>query len=1190
MEVKEMKKIILLTLILLIFAPIFGAKVVKASITGVTFNAVASGGQDTRGDDTAGNTNAHWQVTISFDNSGNLLQNGDTITITFPSGFDFSSSTITLGSFGSVTLSVSSQAGNIIVIDVTANQGGGETGNITVDITGATNTTHAGNLNGTVRVDHNSVPTSETKTGTVLVIPDLISNITINPHPWYMSVGETKTFIGESFDQYGNRRTDVFDIYQWEDKFNWEIELDTPPTGNAIFTSPTGNVDEVTIQATDWGHLKLKAFYPPSGPPYTIWGSSDIYVRSYVSPARVYVNPPYAGSPAEYEIRFSLGPGGGLIGGTDWIEITFPYDTYVPSGIWYFDVLINGYPAIAHYVYGRTVRITVPYTLSGGSYVVVTFPIEAGIINPTRSGTYRLKVSTSKELTVVSSYPYIIYSSVISRPKVKVEPNVIDAVARYTITFKTGPSGDLRAHFDVISVKFPSGTYVPDLIGEDEVKVNGFDAYEVSVSGRKVTIKTPVSINSGEEVEIIFTKECGIRNPENPGNYYLSVATSKEPTYVTSYYYEIVESMIKNLKVTVIPSVTKVEAEYRISFTTGEHGALEEGDKIYIKFPSYTKLPDSIDRHLITINGEILDKSPDINKTERLITLKTPFSFGDEEEVAIIISREAGIKNPGIPGSYKLKVWTEKEPTEVLSNFFTLIESRITPVSVKVTPPTVGRNLSFEIKFKTGPGGSMREGEYIYIRFSKGVKLPSRILKEYVKVKGINPTSNIPVDNNLLTIKTPVPIGREEEVTVSLLEEAGIKTDKEGECSIWVYTSREPEEVLMPSFLVYPSPTTSISVSPEAPDGMNGWYKTTPIIELKSKSKYDDNPDIFFRWDNGEWLKYTEVITPPEGVHILYYFARDHLGSEELPKSKIFKLDTTVPFIMNLNVRDGMYVNTEELEITGNISEPLSVLLIQGRRIEIGSSGFFKTTVLLNEGTNTISFVVIDVAGNRAYRGVKVIRDTIPPEIEIEYPAPWITVHTKVIEVRGKTEPGVELKVNGEKILVREDGKFVGEVKLKRSGTNALEFVVRDKAGNVTRKSVAVILILRVRIELFIGKREAYVNDMKKMLDYPPFIYRERTMVPLRFISEGFGADVEWDPVVRVATITLLNEEKVVIKVSLDSNVASLNGKPYIMDVEPVIKEGRLFVPIRFIAEGFGAGVEWFPEERKVVIIYPRGG
>ncbi len=1187
-----MKKLIILILVVLLIAPFFWVKQAEGALTGVTFTAVNPGGQDTQGDNTAGNTNAHWQVTIDFDDSGNLLQNGDKITITFPSGFDFTSSGVNATPFGSVSISVNSHNGNTIILDVTSDQNSGETGSITVDITNAKNPTHAGNMTGTVRIDYNSVPASESRNGSILIIPDLISNITINPHPWYMSVGETKTFIAESFDQFGNKRTGVFSIYGWEDKFNWSIELDTPPSGNAIFTTSTSNVDEVTIQATDWGHFKLKAFYPPGGPPYTIWGSADVYVRSYVTPARVYVNPPYAGSPAEYEIRFSLGPGGGLTGGVDWIEITFPYDTYVPSGLWYYDVLINGYPAVAHYVYGRTVRITVPYTFSGGAYIVVTFPLEAGIINPTRSGTYRLRVSTSKEPTVVTSHSYVIYSSVISRPKVEVNPNVISAVAEYTITFKTGPSGSLRAHFDVISVKFPSDTYVPDLISEEDVKINGFDAYEVSTSGRKVTIKMPISVESKEEVEIVFTKECGIKNPTEPGNYYLTVATSREPTYITSYYYKIVESMIKNLTVSVNPSVTKVEAEYRISFTTGEHGSLEEGDRIYIKFPSYTKLPDSIDRHLITINGEILDKSPDIDKTDRLLTIKTPVSFGDEEEVVIIISREAGIRNPGIPGSYKLKVWTEKEPTKVLSNLYTLTESKITPISVKVMPPTVGMNLSFEIKFKTGPGGSMREGEYIYIRFSEGVNLPSFIPKEFVKVKGISLSSNPTVseDKNLITIETPVPIAREEEVTVVILKDAGIKIKEEGEYSLWVYTSRETGEVLFPSFLVYPPPETEIKVSPETPDGMNGWYKTTPIIELKAKSKYDKNPDIFFRWDNGAWSKYTGVITPPEGVHVLYYFARDHLGSEELPKSFIFKLDTTPPVIMNLNIREGMYVNKESIEITGNVSEPLSVLLIQGRRVPIGSSGFFKTSIPLNEGANTISFVVIDVAGNRTFRGVKIIRDTIPPDIEIEYPVPWITVHTKVIEVKGKTEPGVELKVNGKPIPVREDGRFFGEVKLERSGTNALEFVVKDRAGNITRKSIAVILILKVRIELTIGNREAFVNDMKKFLDYPPFIYKGRTMVPLRFISESFGADVEWDSVVRVATIVLEDGEKITIKVSPDSNVASINGEPYTMDVEPIIREGRLFVPIRFIAEGLGAEVNWLPEERKVVIIYPRGG
>gem|GEM_PF-5261011 len=50
-----------------------------------------------------------------------------------------------------------------------------------------------------------------------------------------------------------------------------------------------------------------------------------------------------------------------------------------------------------------------------------------------------------------------------------------------------------------------------------------------------------------------------------------------------------------------------------------------------------------------------------------------------------------------------------------------------------------------------------------------------------------------------------------------------------------------------------------------------------------------------------------------------------------------------------------------------------------------------------------------------------------------------------------------------------------------------------------------------VRIELPIDSATAYVNGEAVTLDVPAMLHNERTMVPLRFIAEATGADVEWD-------------------------------------------------------------------------------
>lgn len=48
-------------------------------------------------------------------------------------------------------------------------------------------------------------------------------------------------------------------------------------------------------------------------------------------------------------------------------------------------------------------------------------------------------------------------------------------------------------------------------------------------------------------------------------------------------------------------------------------------------------------------------------------------------------------------------------------------------------------------------------------------------------------------------------------------------------------------------------------------------------------------------------------------------------------------------------------------------------------------------------------------------------------------------------------------------------------------------------------------------IWMFVGNEMLYVNGIQKTLDVPPCLVDERTLVPVRAISESFGANVYWD-------------------------------------------------------------------------------
>lgn len=48
-------------------------------------------------------------------------------------------------------------------------------------------------------------------------------------------------------------------------------------------------------------------------------------------------------------------------------------------------------------------------------------------------------------------------------------------------------------------------------------------------------------------------------------------------------------------------------------------------------------------------------------------------------------------------------------------------------------------------------------------------------------------------------------------------------------------------------------------------------------------------------------------------------------------------------------------------------------------------------------------------------------------------------------------------------------------------------------------------------VTLQIGSEKAFVNSEEKQLDVKALIKDDRTFVPLRFVSEALGAEVEWD-------------------------------------------------------------------------------
>jgi exopolysaccharide biosynthesis protein len=97
------------------------------------------------------------------------------------------------------------------------------------------------------------------------------------------------------------------------------------------------------------------------------------------------------------------------------------------------------------------------------------------------------------------------------------------------------------------------------------------------------------------------------------------------------------------------------------------------------------------------------------------------------------------------------------------------------------------------------------------------------------------------------------------------------------------------------------------------------------------------------------------------------------------------------------------------------------------------------------------------------------------------------------------------------------------------------------------------------------------VND-SFVEEFRGFVYNEKTMVPFRGIFERIQAEFNWDNVNRVLTAKK-GKESIVLRP--DNLIAEVNGEPVTLDVAPTIRDGHIYIPLRFVAEALGAKVTW---------------
>lgn len=121
-------------------------------------------------------------------------------------------------------------------------------------------------------------------------------------------------------------------------------------------------------------------------------------------------------------------------------------------------------------------------------------------------------------------------------------------------------------------------------------------------------------------------------------------------------------------------------------------------------------------------------------------------------------------------------------------------------------------------------------------------------------------------------------------------------------------------------------------------------------------------------------------------------------------------------------------------------------------------------------------------------------------------------------------------------------------------------------------------------IEFTMGSTDFYVSDdgiEKLQLEAAPYTDNDRTMVPVRVVSENFGADVDW--VEETSTVIIQSGDKK-LELTIGSSDAYVNGELKVLDAAACEINGRTMVPLRFISEELGKNVEYVETSEQIII------
>jgi hypothetical protein len=146
-----------------------------------------------------------------------------------------------------------------------------------------------------------------------------------------------------------------------------------------------------------------------------------------------------------------------------------------------------------------------------------------------------------------------------------------------------------------------------------------------------------------------------------------------------------------------------------------------------------------------------------------------------------------------------------------------------------------------------------------------------------------------------------------------------------------------------------------------------------------------------------------------DGPNKVYAKFKNGMGlwSDAADSTSTINLDTMPPALTLSTLPDGSYTNNATLNIAGTATDNTgiqSITTLNGAVVIVNADGTFSQVVTLATGTNTITTVVTDLAGNTTTDTRTIILDQTLPTLTVTNPADNSVVSSPTVTVDGTTD------------------------------------------------------------------------------------------------------------------------------------------------------------------------------------------